>query len=557
MALQELLERWRQQPPSGEIDTSVRSVFGYSRNRIFRARPATASVIYPTLFAATPIYSGRDGVAGNYNGTSSGWYCSPVFSGIPGQATLLAVVRPAVADSTERTILSLSDVADENTLFRLETEGSNKYRFQIRGTFDAANITSTTSVVAGTTAVIGGVFRDSTREKSVWVNGRKEATATNNLGSGNFTRTTLGVLSRITLIHYFSGLIFEAHVLPYAASDGWMAEATRSPIALLNAIYKPRRIWVPVSAGGTPKSITASLSAAVQAGRTATASIAAAVQAGRTATASAAAAVQAGRTATASAAAAVQDARTSTASVATAIRDARTATASVAAAVQRGQTATASIAAAVQAAHTATASAAAAVQAPQTATASLTTYVQAGQTVSASLSAAVQVARAAQASIAAAVQTPRSAQASIATAVAQASTVTASLAAGIREARSASASISAQIQAGTTVVAQIQAAIREARAATASIAAAVAVARTASASLSTAVAVQRSLFALFQGAVQVGRTVGASVAAYISTPGSHTVSPRLYLVDPQDRAYLIDPEDRTYIVPASSRSTTA
>ena len=37
----------------------------------------------------------------------------------------------------------------------------------------------------------------------------------------------------------------------------------------------------------------------------------------------------------------------------------------------------------------------------------------------------------------------------------------------------------------------------------------------------------------------------------------HVISPRLFLVDPQDRAYLIDPEDRTYIVPASSRSTTA
>ena len=250
MALQELLERWHQQPPGGEIETSVRSVFGYSRNRIFRARPATTTVIEPTLFAATPIYSGRDGVAGNYNGTSSGWYASPVLSGIPAEATLLALVRPAVADSSERTILSLSNVADENPLFRLETEGSNKYRFQIRGTVDAANITSTTSVVAGTTAVVGGVFRDSTREKSVWVNGRKEATATNNLGSGSFSRTTLGVLSRSGTVHYFSGLIFEAHVLPYAACDGWMAEATRSPLALLNAIYKPRRIWAPVSAGG-------------------------------------------------------------------------------------------------------------------------------------------------------------------------------------------------------------------------------------------------------------------------------------------------------------------
>lgn len=250
MALQELLERWQQQPPGREIETAVRSVFGYSRNRIFRYRPATTTVIEPTLFASTPIYRGRDGEAGNYNGTSSGWYASAVLSGIPSEATLLALVRPAVADSSERTILSLSNVADENPLFRLETEGSNKYRFQIRGTVDAANITGTTSVVAGTTAVVGGVFRDSTREKSVWVNGRKEATASNNVGSASFSRTTLGVLSRSGTVHYFSGLIFEAHVLPFAASDGWMAEATRSPIALLNAIYKPRRIWVPVSAGG-------------------------------------------------------------------------------------------------------------------------------------------------------------------------------------------------------------------------------------------------------------------------------------------------------------------
>lgn len=321
--------------------------------------------------------------------------------------------------------------------------------------------------------------------------------------------------------------------------DGEVEELADDP----GALYEPQSIWVPVSAA--------------QAARSATASVAAAVQTSQTATASAAAAVQAANTATASVATAVQADRTSTASVAAAVQAAHSATATLDAAVQRGQTATASIAAAVQAAHSATASAAAAVQASQSATASLSAYVQAGSTVTASLSAAVQAAHTAQASIAAAVQAPRTAQASLAAAVAQAGSVSASLAAGVQEARSASASLSAQVQAGTTVVALLSAAILEARAASASIAAAVAVARTASASLSTAIAVQRSLTALFQSAVEVRRTASASLAAYISTPGDHTISPRLYLVDPQDRAYLIDPEDRTYIVPASSRSTAA
>ncbi len=337
------------------------------------------------------------------------------------------------------------------------------------------------------------------------------------------------------------------------------AEARRLTGGRYAELFAPRveEVFEPPGGGATPKTATSSLSAAIQAARSATASIAAAVQTPQTASASVAAAVQASANVTASATAAVQQSRTATSSVTAAVQAARSAEASIAAAVQRGQTASADLAAAVQASRTATASASAAVQAPQSATASLAAYVQAGSTISASLSAAVQAARTAQASVAAAVQAPHTAQASLAAAVAQAQTVSASLAAGVQEARTASASLSAQVQAGTTVVALLTAAIREARAASASIAAAVAVARTASASLSTAIAVQRSLTALFQGAVQARRTATASLAAYISTPGSHTISPRLYLVDPQDRSYLIDPEDRTYIVPASSRSTTA
>ena len=340
--------------------------------------------------------------------------------------------------------------------------------------------------------------------------------------------------------------------VPSPAMAQWLTTATG-----YYSIFRTRRRGRPQSAGATPRTATASLAAAVQAARTAAASLAAAVQVSHTASASAAAAVQVARSASASGSVAVQQSRSATASVAAAIQAVRTATASIAAAVQRGQAAAASLDAAVQSARSASASADVAVRAPMTATASLTAYVQAGSTVTASLSAAVQAARSAQASLAAAVQTPRTAQASLAAAVAQAHTVSASLAAGVREARTASASLSAQVQAGTTVVALLSAAVREARAASASIAAAVAVARTASASLSTAIAVQRSLTALFQGAVQAGRTASASLSAYISTPGSHTISPRLYLVDPQDRAYLIDPEDRTYIVPASSRSTAA
>ncbi|HNB43335.1 MAG TPA: hypothetical protein PLL72_03970 [Burkholderiaceae bacterium] len=314
------------------------------------------------------------------------------------------------------------------------------------------------------------------------------------------------------------------------------------------AAYRPRRRVRPLAAASTPKTATASLAAAIQVARTATASIAAAIQTSRTATTSAAAAVQVSRTASASAAVAVQAGRTATASVATAVQAAHTATASLAAAVQRGVTASASLATAVQAARSATASVAAAVQAPQTATASINAYVQAGSSVTASLSAAVQAARTAQASVSLAVRADRTAQASLAAAIATAQSVTASLSAGVQQARSASASISAQIQAGTTIVALLAAAIREARAASASIAAAVAVARSASASLSAAVAVQRSLSALFGAAAQVGRSATSSLSAYVSAPGDHTISPRLYL---------IDPEDRTYIVPASSRSTAA
>lgn len=317
-------------------------------------------------------------------------------------------------------------------------------------------------------------------------------------------------------------------------------------------------VFEPIGGGATPITVTSSLSAAVQVARTATASIAAAVQAAQTASASASVAVQTERTETASASAAVQASHTSTTSVATAVQAARSATASVAAAVQDAKTASASIAAALQLARTATSSAAAAVQDSHTATASITAYVQAGNSAVASLSAAVQAARTASASIAGAIQTDRSASASLAAAIATARTASASLAAGIQAARSASASISAQVQAGTTVVAQINAAIQQAVTAQASIAAAVSIARTASASLATAVAVQQALTAMFQTAVQRGRTATASLAAYVSLGAAgHTVSPRLYLVDAENRNYLVDPEDRTYIVPPSSRSTPA
>lgn len=249
MSIVERMLPWNRQPSGPAELADQRQVFAYSRNRIFSARPAGTSVIEPTLFAATSDSAGPHGVAGSYDGSTSGWYCSPVFTGIPGEATLIAMVRPAVADSAERTILSLSDVADENPLFRLETN-SNVWRFQIRGSFDAANITGTTSVVAGTMAIVGGVYRDSTREKSLWVNGSKEATSTASLGSGTLSRTTLGVLSRSGTGQFFSGLIYEAHILPFAASDAWMARALKSPEALFEAIYSPQRIWVPVSVGG-------------------------------------------------------------------------------------------------------------------------------------------------------------------------------------------------------------------------------------------------------------------------------------------------------------------
>ncbi|MEY5098541.1 MAG: hypothetical protein RJA36_1260, partial [Pseudomonadota bacterium] len=270
MSIVERMLPWDRQPPGPAELANQRQVFGYSRNRIFLARPGGTSVIEPTLFAATPDSAGQNSVAGSYDGSTSGWYCSPVFTVIPSDATLIAMVRPAVADSAERTVLSLSDIADENPLFRLETN-SNVWRFQIRGSTTAANIAGTTAVVAGTMAIVGGVYRDSTREKSLWVNGRKEATDTTSLGSGTFSRTTLGVLSRSGTGQFFSGLIYEAHILPFAASDAWMADATKSPKQLFAAIYAPRRIWVPVSSGATPRTETASLSAAVQAARTAAA----------------------------------------------------------------------------------------------------------------------------------------------------------------------------------------------------------------------------------------------------------------------------------------------
>lgn len=321
-----------------------------------------------------------------------------------------------------------------------------------------------------------------------------DATATAPTGV-NATTVALG-WTRLDDPNVYGGQAGETEFNLWGALQGSLnnaelASIARNPWQLFAPL--PRKIWVPVSAGGAVTTTT-SLSAAIQAAQTATASVSAAIQASRSGTAD------------------------------------------IAAAIQIARTAQASIDGAIQSAQTATAAASAAILQANTATTSLTAYIQAGSTASASVDAAIQVSRSGTATLDAAIQ--------------RAVTATASLGAAVQAASTATASLNAYIQAGTSASAALDAAIQAARSATANLSAAISVARTASASLGAAIAVTSSVSAAVDAAVLASRSGQISLSAYISDPSVTDTNSAwwTYTVPADDLTYSVAADDLTYSI---------
>jgi hypothetical protein len=276
--------------------------------------------------------------------------------------------------------------------------------------------------------------------------------------------------------------------------------------------------------GTTPVTLTSSLAAAIQQGRSATSALSAALQVNRTGTASADAAIQLGRVLQPSADAAIRVNRSHTGSLGAAIRQSRAAAASLDALIeQAGQrTEQASLGAAILHQPAATASLGAAVRQQRAATASASAAISRAFAVSASLDGAVRQAAQAQAGLGAYIE------------VAGAALLTVSASAAIRAAHAHSGSLSA--------------AIRQARSAVAGLDVAIAAHYSAGASVSGYIHEGSTLTAGVDAAVRSARALSASLSAFVATGADPFIGNRLYAVPPENRIYTVARENRIYTV---------
>lgn len=264
------------------------------------------------------------------------------------------------------------------------------------------------------------------------------------------------------------------------------------------------------SIGGSTKTLTASLSVAIQAARTLTASIGTAIQDSRTATASVGTVIQLARTATS-----VLD---------IALLQAKTLTASVDVGVQISRTVAHDISAAIQISRTATLSADLAISRALTAVASVDSAVQEGKNVTSVVSTAILEVRTAISAIDTAVQTSRTAVTTIGTIVQLNLLNTASIDLALREAKSISASIDMMVQAAFEVSTMLQIAIQQAKTVSASIGLAVSQARTSGFSIDAFVLSTIGVFANLDLAVQISRNLSHSIDLVVQESKTHSFS---------------------------------
>lgn len=401
--------------------------------------------------------------------------------------------------------------------------------------------------VAGREFHVAGVF-SGVASRDVYYNGALGASDTTNLTAPTVSQAVLGRHSVTGSEQYWSGNLGEAGVWGIAL-----------PAHIIARLYDPStrfELWYPlrsprwISMGGaTAKTAATSLNAAIQLANSLTAGMSAGVQAQATASATVNGAVQQAHAAQATLDAAVQLALSASATLQGAVQQDRTAVASIDAALQVARTAGAALDLAVQAQGSSTASLSAQVQAAASLTAAVDAYVQAGSSVLTALSAAVlQQGLEAAAALDAAVQLPRSGTVGMTAALQVASSATALLQAAVQVVGTASASLSAQVQSGTSTSMGLEAAVQAAAAATASVQAAIAQAASTSLALGAAVSLQLSLAAAMDAATLERRTALATLSAYVNDPAGAV----FYPPDP-DRTLRIRAEDRTLRIRAEDR----
>lgn len=251
--------------------------------------------------------------------------------------------------------------------------------------------------------------------------------------------------------------------------------------------------------------------------------------------------------------------KTLTTSLSAAIQSAQNATASFNAAIQQAASLNAGLDASIQAAKTLGAGADAAILMARSAQSGLDAVIQAAgtQTLTASVNAAIQQARTAQAALDAVISAPRAQTASLDGAVQRAFTVSAALDAAVMQARTSSAGLNGYILAGSVAVASLDAAIQRAATASAVIDAAISATRSLGSSINAAIAGNRIAAAALDAYINDGQFALASLDAAILVSSSANAGMNAFISTGMQSAadviFSVQSEARIFDVPVSRR----
>lgn len=517
MALVPISQRWTRQPPGG-LDVAHPLLRDLLQGVIAGAtRNATDTYRYTSVTAPT----GRTviGEALEYGGSSARAAAPTVADASPWTVLSYGVRRSSAGFSSVSTVAEAPGSATVDRSLGINAAGTVQAAI-----YDDRNriVTTTAAVGVDVPCLVAAVATGSAIR--AYGAGELASLSASNAGFAAYSTPELvlgyGQMTSSTQGSYWSA----AYTLQLrrALSLDELVEWERRPWQ----IFAPRRILIPIgAASGSTVTTVSSLSAAIQAARSATASLGGAVSAPASAQASIAAAVASAGSAQTGLTAAVSAATSRVAQIQAAVQAAGQRTTSLDAALQLARSATTALGMAVQAQASATATISAQVQANGQASASLDAYVQAGNTASVALAAAVlRQALGATSAVDAAISVPSLLSTSMNGALQVARTAAAVIDAALVAAQSASIGVSAQVQAGTSVSLGLDAAIRAARTSTASLQAALSVSLSTNLALGTAVLVQATLGALLSGALSERRTALASLSAYVDDPATYTGS---------------------------------
>ena len=372
---------------------------------------------------------------------------------------------------------------------------------------------------------------DTSAGHSFFVNGKKLTTVTSSAHGARSGNSVIGQAEVGNLAFDFDGRLWLFVLFDAILPDSLALELATNPEALFDDTADATHYAdLETGGGATAKTLTTSLSAAIQQAMTATATINAGIQAGASTTATVNAVVQAAHAAQTSLDAALQRVNQATAGLDVAVRAAGTRVASLDTAVELARSATTALNVAVAAQRSTTTTLNAQVQAAGSATSSLDAFVLAGSQVNVSVSAAILAAALRTAGIDAVVALGQTRTTGLNAALKQARSATAGIGAAVGVARAATASLNAQIQisGATNAIAAIDAAVQRLTSAVVSIDAMISAAGSANAALNAVVSLQRSAAAAMSAAVLNTRSVVASLSAYVFISGE--APPPLHLL---------------------------